>query len=397
MPWTNLSTIQDGNVLICCKSNGKFKLNHAINFINRKIQLLNLKTNSIDEIMNSDTFKKVRLKMLNGEWPSQCSQCLEEEKKGIESFRIYFKKIIDYKFNIEDALKITETDGSIKVNLKSIELRFSNKCNLKCRICKPFNSIKLKNEYLKINNELFNYFEQIDNNEILLEEKIWDNLFKSNEELSHIYIGGGEPLILKKQWDFLKYLINNNLSKNISLWYSTNTTYLPDYAFDIWKNFKNVFFNLSIDDLEKRCEYLRYGLKWNNVLNFLNKIKNNKDISCKICITPTITWLNIHYYDEFINFFKDFNICNNYLYFPDYLSPWILPDYIKIKIIDKHKNLHNNNNFIQFQTQIINNNSNIELFKKGIQFNKILDNSRNQNFKLIFPEYYDMIKKYWDE
>jgi pyruvate-formate lyase-activating enzyme len=392
LPWVNLSTNPDGTVSICCVSDNTNQMNHAKNLKNNEWELLDLNKNSIHEIMNSDTYKKVRYQLLNGKWPDQCIQCNKEESKGIKSMREIMNNKLIYN---KDIFKNTKEDGSINTDdIVLIELRFSNICNLKCRICSPMFSKKLTNE-------MFYYYEEIPQDYVLLKEKFWNDIIntisKSNSNCT-IFISGGEPFILKKHWDFLKLLIDKDLAKDITLSYNTNCTYLPDYAFDLWSKFDYININLSIDDIGKRCEYLRHGLKWDKAVKNISKLIGN-DIGKNISIHPTLTWMSVYYFDEYINFFKsiDIEIAIKYIYWPNYLSPWILPEEIKNDIVNRCKPLIDESKFIEFKSQLLDNPSDINLLKRGITYNKWLDNNRNENFKIIFPELYEKIKVYWNE
>jgi hypothetical protein len=74
LPWIHLATHPNGEVSLCCEvDNSSNGLAHN-NKLNQK-KRLNLNENSIENILNSDSFKDVRLKMLDGKIPDACKGC----------------------------------------------------------------------------------------------------------------------------------------------------------------------------------------------------------------------------------------------------------------------------------------------------------------------------------
>ena len=72
------ATHPNGDVTPCCES--QFKPMNG----DKK---LNLNTNTIDEIRNSETFTELRNSFIKNEKHSACSICWDRESKGIESRR----------------------------------------------------------------------------------------------------------------------------------------------------------------------------------------------------------------------------------------------------------------------------------------------------------------------
>ena len=83
----------------------------------------------INTHMNSDYFKQIRREMLNDVEPKACTRCYEEERKGIESKRVYESKV--YKdFDTRYASRLTSEDGSISLDPSFVQLRPGNVCNV---------------------------------------------------------------------------------------------------------------------------------------------------------------------------------------------------------------------------------------------------------------------------
>ena len=80
------------------------------------------------EYFNNKNFVKHRLDLLNGNWPKGCDMCqyVEEQNSGI-SMRQEIPPDTSY---TDFTTGITKFDG-----LKTIEIRFSNSCNMACLHC----------------------------------------------------------------------------------------------------------------------------------------------------------------------------------------------------------------------------------------------------------------------
>lgn len=396
LPWIHLATHPHGGVTLCCIADHTNSESRAKNFDENGNPIwLTLGKDSIDDIMNSDYYKQTRLQMLNDEIPKACERCFIEEQNGIRSKRLEENE--NYKdFTIENAKSITDGSGKIKVPMKFVELRLGNLCNVKCRSCNPASSTKWVKEYkeLEKNFDFVTSYRWVDDFSWIENDKFWDDLFDNSDELEMIYINGGEPTLVKKHWEYLDKLVEKDMAKNISLWYSINMTNLPPKTFDIWKKFKNVRVSCSIDDIDKRNLYLRYPTQWKSVLKNLDLLLDEKYLDVSVC--QTISFLNVFYMDEFYDYFhnhKKLHVHQNMVYDPQFLSPWILPIEIKRDIIDRCEKVMNKADFDIFKSYMMNNKSDEKLLQQGIEYNEYLDGTRNENMKETFKELFDALAK----
>ena len=247
LPWTHLATHPHGAVTLCCESDMTNRASDSQN-ANKDFQTFHNTDYNLDRIMNSDLFRDVRMQMLNGEEPRVCSKCYKYESMGNQSKRTIELERLDY--SLEDAIVDTKYDGYIDdIDFEFIELRLGNHCNLACRSCNPYSSTKWIKDWEKLHNNnpvkqnLFNW---------PLDEKFWTSLKSHCKKIKHLYINGGEPLLIDKHKHFLEFLVEKGYAKNIELTYSTNSTIIDESYVDIWRQFNYVDFLLSIDDIEER-------------------------------------------------------------------------------------------------------------------------------------------------
>lgn len=379
LPFTHLATHPDGHTSFCCISDHKNCASHA----KRGGMPISLNDVSIREMINSESFKEVRLEMLDGKEPAACKRCYDEERVGIKS-----KRQEENSRYLESSMHVIENiteDGTINdLDFQFIELRLGNICNLKCRTCNPVSSSKWKKDYSVLQKDLdfVTDYSNIEEGVWFEKDSFWGELLDNTKNLKRIYVNGGEPTLVEKHLHFLLHLIERDMAKDIDLWYNINLTNIPNNILWIWKQFNSVAVTASIDDLFTRNNYIRSGSEWSKIIYNLSVLNCTDWIDLSIC--QTLSMYNIYYVAEFYEFFKDHRIHHNWCYDPDYLSPWHLPDNVKDKIIDKCKNLpeYEKNNIIQTLSKP----RNEDRFKQFISYNMKLDILRHTKFEEVFPE-----------
>ncbi|WP_290735533.1 twitch domain-containing radical SAM protein [Halobacteriovorax sp. JY17] len=395
LPWVHLSTHPIGEVTLCCLADST----NSIGSARSKDKTLSLNSNSIDSILNSDSFKKVRLEMLSGNRPSACMGCYKNEDQGTSSRRQ--EEIIEDYFSFKEARKITKEDGSIPISLKKVELRLGNKCNLKCTTCNPASSSSWTQEYKEISkntdiqigvnytglrDEMFNWPET---------QEFWSDLSKYSKDISFININGGEPMLYSKQISFLKYLIDHNLSKNITLEYNINLSLISKDITDLWKEFKKVIVKCSIDDVEARNNFIRYPLSWKKVLDNFEKILR---LDVEIIILQTLSVYNFltfeEVYKKIVLIRKDICYSINVVTEPFFLSPLSIPPEVRKRKIKEVFPLIPFKKHHQLSKLFYNeehDQKNLRMFQR---YNSILLKNRKNNFEKDFKELNEVLVNY---
>ena len=388
LPWIHLATHPDGHVTLCCVSNHEKLMSAAKNYNeDGTITILNLNNNSIYDIINSDYYRKVRKQFLNNKIPEACKRCFEEEKNNISSKRISSQ--LEFKhFNLEQAKKLTSPTGYIRPNLKFLELRVGNKCNYKCRTCNPHSSSYWKDDWKKAETK-FDYLPEFNNKDDdfnwPFNENFWNELGNYYEDLEQIYINGGEPTLIREHWKYINKLINKGKT-DIILHYNINASIINTYSIYYWKQFKKVDIVCSVDDIDKRNSYIRYGSNWKTINKNIDKlIKEN--INLNIC--QTISFFNYYYLDEFYEWLKTKGLENkmyhNIVHYPEYLSPFALPLKTRKIIHEKFKKSKYYNR-LKYLIPIFSKEDNVEKNKRCMEFTEYIDKLRNENFYKTFPE-----------
>ena len=385
LPWMHLATHPNGGASLCCRSNHTDAVSWAKKTGTNSI--VTLDNDTIDDIMNSNAFIKVRQDMIDGRRPIECEGCWQDEDKGLKSKRQYenerWAHIIP---KLEQTAKLSD------INLIYVELRLGNVCNNACLTCNSYSSTKWYPDEKKIANDLpwfklramenFKWFEN--------EDFYWD-LANKSQEVEEIYINGGEPTMVEKHFVYLEKLIERGLHKQINLWYNINLSQLPPKLIELWKQFKSVNISVSIDDLRERNSYIRNGSDWDTVYNNLLELKKMDWLD--LSIVQTISTYSVLYLPEFYqHFYRDLgiHIHLNWCYDPSYLSPWTLPEEVKQKVIEDCSKVMQpwDLNNVQQTLSKPSNPSEVEKFK---EYTAWLDSSRKENFAETFPELYSIL------
>lgn len=396
LPWIHLATHPHGGVGLCCESDHRGAENMARNFdgpesseANRKF--LNLTTDSIESVLNSDYFKRVRLQMLAGEAPPACVPCYEKEKKGIDSKRLREGRV--YNLTQKRAQVLTGKDGSIEPDIRFIELRLGNTCNLKCRSCNPGSSSKWKADYAKLEESLsfVTSYKGFDDFSWPERKEFWDELQELTKSLVWIYINGGEPMLNRRHFDFLAELARTGRSRNVSLLYSSNMTGIPDRAIEIWKSFKHVQVNASVDDLAERNRYIRYPADWNVVEASLDKLRDNR---IGVAVLQTVSAMNLFYLDEYNAwaYRRGFQVIHNFVFDPPYLSPNALPEKVRRAILEKLAKKLPASQMGPLNSLFLGPDQ-PELWSQFKSYTRKLDELRGESFEKTFPELADFLKE----
>lgn len=290
LPWSHLHVAVNGRVHLCCVSK-------PIGTINK---------NSLEDLWNSTTLKRVRTQLLNNEKPTECQTCFyrEDVLKGT-SLRMDINEELG---KYIDPIKVTEPDGSLKdMKLLYVDYRFNNLCNFKCKMCSPIYSSAIGSEIASLTNSKTMKI-MSGNGPVLYEE-----IKKQYPHVIKIYFAGGEPVMQREHFQVLKDLIELNRASDITLIYSTNgsrfRTGMGD-MFEYWKHFKRVEIVYSIDGYKKAAEYWRHGTDWEEIESNI-RLANTYTKNIGAHIHSVVGWPNVFNWIEFIKYAIDTNLVND--------------------------------------------------------------------------------------
>jgi len=381
LPWMSIETTPLGSTRICCLSREIITDDNGYQ--------MNIQDNGILPMFESNYVKNIRQQMIDGIKPANCKLCWDEEDIGKQSKRHVSIEQVNGKV---DSSFFQQSE---KGQLRFLDLKLGNLCNLKCRICGSWSSSKWAKEEIDITNSKWA------KNTLKLgawpdESNIfWHQVEQLLSQIDYIEITGGEPFMIENHFRFLKKAIETGDSKRIHIHYNSNGTHLPQDALDnIWPHFKMIDVTFSVDDLGDRFHYQRYPAKWDELIKNLDVFwqyrKKCNNFITQICCTVSI--FNVFYLDEICQWIENQpfdGIIFNLLHGEPEFNIKNLPDKFKDKIKNK---IQVNLLPALMQEQIsnvfafMNLPADTNMFKKRKQVIDASDKYRSQNFLETFPE-----------
>ena len=225
--------------------------------------------------------------------------------------------------------------------------------------------------------------------------------------IERLEITGGESFINSQMYDLLELCVETDNAKHITFHTNTNGTIFSEKLNKIFKEFKSISIGFSIDDIGDRFEYQRDGGDWNKVKENLSNYQK-LDLPKEFFINCTVSFLNIYYMPEFINWCNknNWHMGFNILFLPPHNHIGNLPHRVKDKIIEKYEEfpelLTNEPHNIDKLPKLIDMMNLVEvvdntLFNKAWNEIKKVDGRRNQKYSDSHPEFYKIIQEFINE
>lgn len=234
----------------------------------------NINEEKITDILHSQKNINIKKSLLNKEKIKVCNACwttenLDSMSSISSSNRSHFK-------TLTKVIPIELFKSPDNFNLKMVDLRWRNTCNLACVYCRD----DLSSTWAKELGTKIEYNEDAIN---ATKKQIFDNI----KNLSYVYLCGGEPLLMKENYELVNLILEEN--PNIFLRINTNLTSLNSPIYDLILKCKNVHWIVSAESTHKNFEYVRYGANWDSWLQNLIQLKEDS-IKNKHKITFNMVW-----------------------------------------------------------------------------------------------------------
>ena len=431
IPWIFQAVRNNGDIRVCCQAN--ITKNQGV-VRHEDGTPYNAARDSMEAALNAPLMKQIRTDMLNGEWSTECQRCRQEEESGLNSRRQY--ELSNWKMSLEQAKASTGVDGTLlNIETKYYDLRFGNLCNLACRMCGPTDSHTWYEQWTGYHGsnkfqDTHGIVELIRNDKGRLStadydwhdsENFWNQIGSNIDKIQHVYMAGGEPMMIERHYEFLQKCIDLGHAQSIILEYNTNMTNLPNRVLDMWKLFKQVRVGASIDGFGEVLEYQRWPIKWEQAYKNLKKLDEYAQHNSNIIawLACTVTAYNVWHIPEFMwwklndSGFVKINstvkrpiITHHVAHGPKRMNIRILPNELKADLeqhystwISKFKN-NCSSNISDSAEQILssilkfaNASDMSDMLPEFIKFTRYLDSERNQDILKIVPQYSEIIKR----
>jgi radical SAM protein with 4Fe4S-binding SPASM domain len=298
LPWHGFALFPNGNIKNCAIS---------------RENLGNIEKDNVADILDNQKSYAVRQDMQSDIKNNRCISCYRTEdlqqSHPIDkiSNRIWYMKVIKNH-------DLSVYDHNQFVNNSILDLRWRNTCNYSCIYCGPDLSSKWAAERNKMLNN------RVDEKNI---EKVKSYVLSQVKTIKHVYLAGGEPLLIKENLELLEELKKYNPDVTIRI--NTNLSVIDNKIFKMLvDDFKNTKWTISIDNIGEDYEYVRYPGNWDNFLSNLtylySKTKN---------IDYNMTWsvLNAFTIFDAIDFLQTKFLCPDSVFV---IQPIFIPKSLQI-------------------------------------------------------------------
>lgn len=243
-------------------------------------------------------------------------------------------------------------------------------------------------------------------------DAFWDEVIESIPNLRKVYLTGGEPTLIEKNYRFLQACIDSGHSKHIFLMFNTNCTNIQDRFLKLLPHFEFVLINASIDGLGPINDYIRFLSRWETVDKNFRRLVGLAD-NVKIGITPVVQVYNILNIVDLLRYVEsvaleaksDINVDFLYATDPPYINPQILPYSVKSEAVRRLEAYKRDSKTYHTQSYLKNSvdscinmlnespDSDVEQLTDFAEYTRLLDKHRKQNFAGIFSELSELLSR----
>lgn len=262
-----------------------------------------------------------------GQWPVECQVCHREEQQGMISERL---RAFEADIARPEAMK----------EIRHIHLKFSNLCNLACRVCTTTEST-LYGKTVETQDP--SVFTQAD----ITQHRDWSLLLDyiepkilADDRIKLCLVGGETTLApgitLLGQW-----LIDKGYINRVEFVLSSNMINIPDRLLDLFRQSASVIIAASLDSTHDNFHYVRWPGTWQKATATVNKVlayRRETGANITLQVSPNFNINNIFYFDDFLDYWSEheydammvFNV-----YAPEVFRVDTIPAYIRPVLLER--------------------------------------------------------------
>jgi organic radical activating enzyme len=366
-----------------------------------------LTVDNISDFHNLPMKQADREVMIAGKWPGNgCEFCKKIEDVGGVSERL--QKIEFPEEHV--AQELLDNPLATSITPTTLEIYFSNLCNMACIYCgSHFSSvweaedIRAGNYYIR--GKKYDKKPQAKNNNDypILKRKLWEWIAENHQKLRKFHILGGEPLFQPEIYECLDFF-ETHASPELTVVIFTNLKISAVKLTDLLDRFerlvkdkkiKSLQITASIDCWGAEQEYIRSGLD-------LNQWRKNVDLILArplitICFNAAVTGLGIHTLPDLLKQIHQYNkIRPTHWFFmrvfnPEFLDPCVFGNYLSgklnkcIPLLDPIDDMGQKDYFIGLIKQVYKSKPDFDKIKQLMLYLDDIDSRRGCDWRTTFP------------
>lgn len=280
-PWKGLQVDVFGDFRVCCAGNVDY--------------FGNLKEKPLDEILQHPKLREIRESIRGGELHEEyCANCISAEAYSGTSER-------DWHNNTSPNFDCSTADNDYYAPAL-VDIRWSRTCNLSCNYCGSFSS----STWAQILGE------NTQKQEREYQEELLAYLQQNIDGVREVSLIGGEPLLMPQNAGLVKILTEKT---DVSLITNLNVPLENNKVFKELAKRGNVGWNISIDNIGERFEYVRHGSSWELMLKNIDVVKERvANAGHHIAgIHAVYNLYNCTRLNEFIDWTREINVNINWI------------------------------------------------------------------------------------
>lgn len=233
---------------------------------------------TVSEYWHSDLRHQLINQLAQDQWPEGCGQCRSDEQAGRSSLRQWA--------NSEFADQPPESDQP-----HYVDLRLSNRCNLKCRMCDPRYSAGIAAEMHR--HDLHEFYPTASQSHKLqtISDHRLEDIKMMLPKIDRLMFTGGEPTQIDQVRDIIDLSIRTGHSHTCDLLITTNATHCDAWWLQLSQHFRSMHWTISMDGVGKTYEYIRSGAEWSQFAHTVEDIIHH---ASSVQINSVMSALTVH-------------------------------------------------------------------------------------------------------
>ena len=229
---------------------------------------------SLDQWITNPYLVDLQQQILQGNMPSVCSGCQQQERTQGRSLRTDSQRDYNYQRFVDTKIDF-------------VDYRASNICNFKCRSCEPVFSHGIAAE-ARNNTVMANYYPVLDTKTVSIDAANIEWARENLAQINRLMITGGEPTYMPEIQLLVEKIVYDQLDIDVMI--TTNASFVNDFWCEATRLYPKLHWTVSLDAVGPAAEIVRHGTKWSVVERNVRWLSQH---AASMDINTVVTNLNV--------------------------------------------------------------------------------------------------------